>query len=237
MTDTPLNHNVAQTGQSTLRHALNPILTLKLLWMVKEGIPFIAVFLIPALFFLALGWWVAAGLCIALTAFMAFFFRDPPRDCPKDSRVVVSPADGRVVAASRIDERTDSPTQISIFLSPLDVHINRAPIGGEIVDVAYKSGAFHIASRDIASVENEQNIVTIRGEELTIVFRQIAGVLARRIVLWKKKGDRVAMGERVGLMKFSSRMDVILPAEVDVLVQKGDRVIGGVTILGRLRSQ
>jgi phosphatidylserine decarboxylase len=205
--------------------------------MAKEGIPFIAIFILPALVFLILGWWVAAGLCLILTAFMVFFFRDPSRDCPRDSRVVVSPADGRVVAANRVDERSDnSPTQISIFLSPFDVHINRAPIGGEIIDVAYKPGAFHIASRDIASVENEQNIVTIRGEELTIVFRQIAGVLARRIVLWKKKGDRVALGERVGLMKFSSRMDVIIPAEVEVLVHKGERVIGGVSILGRLRS-
>jgi len=205
--------------------------------MAREGIPFIAIFLIPALGFLVLGWWVAAAVCLVLTAFMAFFFRDPSRDCPKDSRIVVSPADGRVVASNSVDERLDnSPTQISIFLSPLDVHINRAPIGGEIIDVAYKPGAFHVASRDIASVENEQNIVTIRGEELTIVFRQIAGVLARRIVLWKKKGDRVAMGERVGLMKFSSRMDVILPSEVEVLVEKGDRVVGGVSVLGRLRK-
>ena len=206
--------------------------------MAKEGIPFIAVFLVPALLFLALGWWIAAGLCLILAAFMAFFFRDPVRESPTDDRIVVSPADGRVVAVALVDERIDeSPTQISIFLSPLDVHINRSPIAGEIVDVVYKPGAFHIASRDIASVENEQNVVTVRGEKLTIVFRQIAGVIARRIVLWKKKGDRVAMGERVGLMKFSSRMDVILPAEVEVLVHKGDRVIGGVSVLGRLRDQ
>jgi phosphatidylserine decarboxylase len=206
--------------------------------MAKEGIPFIALFLLPGLVFLALGWWIAAGLCLILAAFMAFFFRDPARDCPVDERLVVSPADGRVVAAARVDERLDdSPIQISIFLSPLDVHINRSPIAGEILDVAYKPGAFHIASRDIASVENEQNVVTVRGEKLTIVFRQIAGVLARRIVLWKKKGDRVAMGERVGLMKFSSRMDVILPGEVEVLVHKGDRVIGGVSVLGRLPGE
>lgn len=206
--------------------------------MAKEGIPFISLFLVPGLVFIALGWWIAAGLCLILAAFMAFFFRDPARDCPADARIVVSPADGRVVAAARVDERTEnSPTQISIFLSPLDVHINRSPIAGEILDVSYKPGAFHIASRDIASVENEQNVVTVRGEKLTIVFRQIAGVLARRIVLWKKKGDRVAMGERVGLMKFSSRMDVILPAEVEVLVHKGDRVIGGVSVLGRLRGE
>ena len=205
--------------------------------MAKEGIPFIALFLIPSLLCLALGWWVAAGLCLILAAFMAFFFRDPHRECPTDDRIVVSPADGRVVAASRVDDRVDdSPTQLSIFLSPLDVHINRSPISGEIVDVVYKPGAFHIASRDIASVENEQNVVTIRGARLTIVFRQIAGVLARRIVLWKKKGDRVMLGERVGLMKFSSRMDVVLPAEVEVVVKKGDRVVGGLTILGRLRD-
>ena len=204
--------------------------------MAREGIPFITLFLVPGLVFAALGWWIAAALCLILAAFMAFFFRDPERECPVDDRLVVSPADGRVVAATPLDERSDkSPTQISIFLSPLDVHINRSPIGGEIVDVAYKPGAFHIASRDIASVENEQNVVTIRGTRFTVVVRQIAGVIARRIVLWKKKGDRVALGERIGLMKFSSRMDVILPAEVEVLVGKGDRVIGGVSVLGRLK--
>ena len=206
--------------------------------MAREGIPFITLFLVPGFLFAVLGWWIAAALCLALAAFMAFFFRDPERDCPVDDRFVVSPADGRVVLAAPIDARVaDSPTQISIFLSPLDVHINRSPIAGEIVDVVYKPGAFHIASREIASVENEQNIVTVRGEKLTVVFRQIAGVIARRIVLWKKKGDRVELGERVGLMKFSSRMDVLLPTEADVLVKKGDRVIGGVTVLGRLREE
>ena len=204
--------------------------------MAREGIPFIILFLVPGLVFAALGWLIAAALCLILAAFMAFFFRDPERQCPVDDRLVVSPADGRVVATTPLDQRSDkSATQISIFLSPLDVHINRSPIAGEIVDVAYKPGAFHIASRDIASVENEQNVVTIRGEKFTVVVRQIAGVIARRIVLWKKRGDRVALGERIGLMKFSSRMDVILPAEVEVLVSKGDRVIGGVTVLGRLR--
>ncbi|HEY3135278.1 MAG TPA: phosphatidylserine decarboxylase family protein [Blastocatellia bacterium] len=204
--------------------------------MAREGIPFIILFLVPGLVFAALGWLIAAALCLILAAFMAFFFRDPERQCPVDDRLVVSPADGRVVAATPLDERSEkSPTQISIFLSPLDVHINRSPIAGEIVDVAYKPGAFHIASRDIASVENEQNVVTIRGERFTVVVRQIAGVIARRIVLWKKKGDRVALGERIGLMKFSSRMDIILPSEVDVLVSKGDKVIGGVTVLGRLK--
>jgi phosphatidylserine decarboxylase len=206
--------------------------------MAREGIPFVFLFLVPGLLFVVLGWWIAAIPCLSLAVFMAFFFRDPERDCPVDNRIVVSPADGRVVRASRVDERaTNSPTQISIFLSPLDVHINRSPIAGEIVEVVYKPGAFHVASREIASIENEQNVVTVRGEKLTIVFRQIAGVLARRIVLKKEKGDRVALGERIGLMKFSSRMDVILASEIEVLVRKGDRVIGGVSVLGRLRDE
>lgn len=208
-----------------------------LLKMAREGIPFVVLFLVPGLLFLVLGWFIAATPCLLLAAFMAFFFRDPERECPVDNRIVISPADGRVVSASPVDESaSDSATQISIFLSPMDVHINRSPIAGEIVDVVYKPGAFHVASREIASVENEQNVVTVRGEKITIVFRQIAGVLARRIVLKKKKGDRVALGERIGLMKFSSRMDVILPAQIDVLVRKGDRVIGGISVLGRLRE-
>ena len=205
--------------------------------MAREGIPFIFVFLVPAIVFLVLGWWIAAGSCLALSAFMAFFFRDPNRDCPTDESLVISPADGRVLLVAPVDATAkNSPVQISIFLSPLDVHINRSPIGGEIMDVVYKPGAFHIASRDVASVENEQNVVTVRGPQVTIVFRQIAGALARRVVFKKKKGDHVAIGERIGLMKFSSRMDVVMPVEVEVLTHKGARVVGGVTAIGRVRS-
>lgn len=204
--------------------------------MAREGIPFIILFLVPAAVFGALGWWVAAAPCAVLALFMVFFFRDPERACPDDDSLIISPADGRVVVVSRVEPGSNnSAIQISIFLSPLDVHINRSPIAGEIIDVVYKRGAFHVASRDIASVENEQNIVTVRGRKITIVFRQIAGALARRVVLWKRAGDRVAMGERVGLMKFSSRMDVLVPAEVEVLVKEGQRVVGGITLLGRVR--
>jgi phosphatidylserine decarboxylase len=204
--------------------------------MAKEGIPFIILFLVPAAVFLLLGWWVAAVLCLLLAAFMAFFFRDPERKCPADDTIVVSPADGRVVVVAPLDSGAkDSATQISIFLSPLDVHINRSPISGEITELVYKPGAYHVASRDIASAENEQNVVTVRGPRMTVVFRQIAGILARRIVFWKKKGDHVALGERIGLMKFSSRMDVIVPAEVEVLAKQGQRVVAGVSVIGRLR--
>ena len=203
--------------------------------MAKEGIPFIIFFLIPAAIFAVLGWWVAAAACFLLAAFMAYFFRDPERNCPIDERIIVSPADGRVVVVAPVEpDRKDSPKQVSIFLSPMDVHINRSPIAGEIVDVVYKPGAFHVASRDIASVENEQNIITVRGAQLTVVVRQIAGVLARRVVLWKKRGDRVKLGERIGLMKFSSRMDVVVPSGVEVLVKRGERVTGGVTVIGRI---
>jgi phosphatidylserine decarboxylase len=204
--------------------------------MAKEGIPYIILFSVPAAVFFAFGWWVAAGLCLALALFMAFFFRDPKRESPRDETLVLSPADGRVVSVKKVDAGVkDSPTQVSIFLSPLDVHINRTPIGGEIVEVVYKPGAFHVASRDIASVENEQNVVTVRGKYVTVVFRQIAGVLARRVVFWKKKGDLVAMGDKIGLMKFSSRMDVVMPREVEVLVSPNQRVRGGVTVIGRVR--
>jgi phosphatidylserine decarboxylase len=204
--------------------------------MAKEGIPYIILFAVPALIFAALGWWVGAGLCFGLAAFMAFFFRNPERDCPIDDLLIISPADGRVVVVAPVEPaQADSPTQISIFLSPMDVHINRSPIAGEIVEAVYKPGAFHVASRAIASVENEQNILTIRGQRVTVGVRQIAGVLARRVVLWKKQGDRVQLGERIGLMKFSSRMDVIVPHEVEVLVRPGERVRGGITVLGRVR--
>jgi phosphatidylserine decarboxylase len=203
--------------------------------MAKEGISFIVVFLIPAVSLLMLGFWLAAVPFLLLAAFMAFFFRDPDRPLTTDKTAIVSPADGRVLIAGPVEPgSSDSPTQISIFLSPMDVHINRSPMEGEIVDVTYRPGAFHVASRDIASVENEQNVVTVRGQDTTIVFRQIAGILARRIVLWKRAGDRVGAGERIGLMKFSSRMDVIMPHDVEVLVRKGDRVVGGVTVIGRI---
>jgi phosphatidylserine decarboxylase len=206
--------------------------------MAREGIPFILLFLFPAALFLLLGYWVAGVICVLLAVFMAFFFRDPDRQSPAEDTVIVSPADGRVVVvAPAVPESNDSPTQVSVFLSPLDVHVNRAPISGEVVDVVYKRGAYHIASRAIASVENEQNVVTIRGRCATVVFRQIAGVLARRLVLRLKRGDHVQLGDRIGLMKFGSRMDVLVPHGVEVLVHPGRRVVAGVTVIGRMRCE
>jgi phosphatidylserine decarboxylase len=167
---------------------------------------------------------------------MVFFFRDPKREPPLDADVVVAPADGRITRVRRISpDGADSPKLISIFLSPLDVHINRAPIGGKITDLSYVKGKFLMATDENASLVNEQNVVTIEGERITVICKQIAGILARRIVCWKHKGERVALGERFGLIKFSSRTDIILPQSVEVLVSEGMRVQGGTSIIGRIR--
>jgi phosphatidylserine decarboxylase len=183
-----------------------------------------------------LGFWPVGILFGILAAFMAFFFRDPNRKPPADSDVVVSPADGRVTRVDRLEADSDeSPTLVSIFLSPFDVHINRAPIAGEITDVSYLRGKFLMATKEQASVVNEQNALTIKGEKITVVCKQIAGILARRIICWKHAGDAVALGERFGLIKFSSRTDVLLPANVQVLVTPGARVRGGTTVIGRIR--
>ena len=204
--------------------------------MAREGLFYILIPLLLALIPLALGYWPVALVLLALAGFMAYFFRDPQRTSPPEAGVVVSPADGRVTRVRPlVPDDPDSPNVISIFLSPLDVHINRSPIAGTITDVTYTSGKFLMATKEESSLVNEQNALTIHGEELTVVCKQIAGVLARRIVCWKRAGDSVALGERIGLIKFSSRTDLILPAEVEVLVKEGERVRGGVTIIGRLR--
>src|SRR5689334_24134253 len=165
---------------------------------------------------------------------MAFFFRDPKREPPSDPDVVVSPADGRVTRIESAAGQANSPTLISIFLSPFDVHINRSPIPGKIVDVIYSPGKFLMATNEKASLVNEQNALTIQGEKITVVCKQIAGILARRVVCWKGKGDNLGLGERFGMIKFSSRTDVLLPANVQITVQEGQRVRGGTTVIGRI---
>ena len=203
--------------------------------MAKEGLPYIIIPALLALVPLYLGYWTIALLLFALAAFMLFFFRDPHRTAPQEANVIVSPADGRVTRISVIDpEDSASPTVVSIFLSPLDVHINRAPLAGKITDVTYTRGKFLMATNEAASLVNEQNALTIRGEKVTVVCKQIAGILARRIVCWKRAGDELALGERFGLIKFSSRTDLILPPGVEVLVSEGMRVRGGATIIGRV---
>ena len=204
--------------------------------IVREGFPYILVPALAALLLSVFGYWTVAVVLLLLTLSMAFFFRDPRRQPPSDPSVVVAPADGRVTRVQKVvPEDAESSTLVSIFLSPLDVHINRAPIAGFIRDVSYVPGKFLMATNEMASAVNEQNALTIEGEKITVVCKQIAGILARRVVCWKKKGDSVSLGERFGLIKFSSRTDLILPRQVDVLVQEGSRVQGGTTIIGRIR--
>jgi phosphatidylserine decarboxylase len=203
--------------------------------LAREGIPYVVVPLALAVILIGLGFWPLSLLFVVLAAFMAFFFRDPRRHPPDDPNVVVAPADGRVTRVMPAEDGEPSATVVSIFLSPFDVHINRAPIAGEITSVSYTRGKFLMATKESASLVNEQNALTIRGEKITVVCKQIAGILARRIVCWKQAGERVALGERFGLIKFSSRTDILLPASVEVLVAEGARVQGGTTIIGRIR--
>ncbi|MGH9968923.1 MAG: phosphatidylserine decarboxylase [Pyrinomonadaceae bacterium] len=204
--------------------------------IVRDGIPYILTPAFLSIILLAVGYWYVALPLILVAAFMAFFFRDPKRQPPDDPDVVVAPADGRVTRVCALAPgEENSSTLISIFLSPFDVHINRSPIAGKILDISYSKGKFLMATDETASLVNEQNTLTIEGNKITIVCKQIAGILARRIVCWKNAGEQIALGERFGLIKFSSRTDVILPQNVEVLVAKGTRVRSGTTIIGRIR--
>jgi phosphatidylserine decarboxylase len=167
-----------------------------------------------------------------LGAFCLYFFRDPERPIPAGP-VAVSPADGKVVAVKR---ETAAQMRISIFLNIFDVHVNRAPIGGVIADVRYSKGKFHVASREECSAENEQNVVSVRDGATCVVFKQIAGLIARRIVFTKEPGDLVAKGERVGLIKFGSRVDVLFGPEWEIVVQTGARVSAGSSVIARRRE-
>lgn len=198
--------------------------------IAREGTPYILVPMLLAVAAGIFGYWYVAAFIFVVALFMAFFFRDPKRVPPADPDVVVSPADGKV---TRIESQAQGSV-ISIFLSPLDVHINRSPIRGKIVDVLYSPGKFLIATSEQASLVNEQNALTIEGDRITVVCKQIAGILARRIVCWKHKGDNLGLGERFGMIKFSSRTDVLLPRNVTLTVKKGDRVRGGTTVIGRI---
>jgi phosphatidylserine decarboxylase len=200
--------------------------------MVREGIPFVAV---PV--FLAIGaamfqLWIVAVFLLLVAAFMMYFFRDPHRVAPEGEGLVLSAADGRV---TRIED-TAAGKIVSVFLSPLDVHINRSPITGKVTDVIYTAGKKMPATNDAASMMNERNSLVIVGDRLTVTCTQIAGILARRIVCWSNAGDQLLMGQKFGLIKFSSRTDLLMPSEVNIEVKVGDRVRGGETVIARLRK-
>jgi phosphatidylserine decarboxylase len=200
--------------------------------MVRDGY-YYALFLLLAAFFIG---WLAAPVwslpCLLLAAFFLWFFRDPERMIPDSPGAIVSAADGKVTDVASILVDGKPVTRISIFLSVFDVHVNRSPIAGTIRNVRYQRGSFLNAMNEKCAELNEQNIVILEGEGQTVIFKQIAGLLARRIVFNKKVGDFVRRGERVGMIKFGSRTDVLVDPAARVDVKKGDRVKGGSTVLG-----
>jgi len=203
------------------------------------GWPFIAGSLILGIL---AEWFIGAGgaaIFLVLACFFLFFFRDPDRPITKDATAVLSPADGRVMIAG-IPAGDACPRgnwqQISIFLSPMDVHVNRMPVGGRVTKVEYHPGRFLPAYRTEAGDLNEYTEVTVHHHGQPIIVRQIVGVLARRIVCRTKVGDDVQAGDRFGVMKFGSRMDVFVPAAASIAVKINDRVVGGVTVIARLHD-
>ena len=198
--------------------------------IAKEGYPYIAILGVLAIIAFIAGWkWPGLALLV-LTAFVTFFFRDPDRTFEGTARQIASPADGKVVSV----RQENGQEAISIFLSVFDVHINRAPISGNVTAVDYYKGKFLLAFDERASGENERNSITMEGQGHQIRFVQIAGLIARRIVCWSKPGENLAVGDRIGLIKFGSRVDVFLPAGSKIYVKRGDRVVGGQTPLGEL---
>jgi len=185
----------------------------------------------------AIAWlaaWPYAVPVLLIGVFCLWFFRDPDRQIPTLPGAVVSPGDGKVTDVSVVTASGTPRNRVSIFLSVFDVHVNRSPIAGLIRDVRYQRGKFLNAMGAHSAEENEQNIVTVEGEGRTVVFKQIAGLIARRIVFDRKVGDTVARGERIGLIKFGSRVDVLFDRDAAIQVKPGDRVQGGATVLAVL---
>jgi phosphatidylserine decarboxylase len=201
--------------------------------MVKDGYEFAAVPLIVGIVAVILHWNWLGGVFIFLSLFVMFFFRDPERTPPQDANTIVSPADGRIMEVLEETYEGKPGRRISVFLSIFDVHVNRSPVAGRIAAIEYRTGKFYAAMRGRASAENEQNTFLVLSDHGEVVFKQIAGWVARRIVCWKSVGDSVVRGERVGMIRFGSRMDIWLPEGAEVLVRPGQHVAGGSSVLAR----
>lgn len=205
--------------------------------MVRDGYYYGLAFVAAGIL---LGWFIHPALAILpllLASFFLWFFRDPDRIIPGDPGAVVSPADGKVTDVSTAVAGSEKQLRISIFLSVFNVHVNRVPISGVIRDIRYQRGKFLDARSPDCADQNEQNVVTVEGQGQRLVFKQIAGLLARRIVFNPKAGDRVERGERIGLIKFGSRCDVVMDASARPNVKVGDRVKGGASVLAYLPQQ
>jgi len=205
----------------------------------RAGYPFIggtAALAIAAA--LTVGYAGAVPLFI-LAAFFLYFFRDPDRESPQDPTLVLSPADGRVLVSGPADPQAAPPgewKQISIFLSPMDVHVNRTPVSGRVTKVDFRPGKFLPAFHKDAAASNERSEIWVDHGGVPVVFRQLVGILARRVVTRVQPGAELRSGERIGLMKFGSRMDVFIPVTAELKVKVGDAVIGGVTVIALLKN-
>ena len=207
--------------------------------VAREGIPFIALGLFPTILFTFLGLEILALLAGLLTLFIVYFFRDPARRSQVSDKTVLTPADGTILRVQHFEDDENplgEPTiKISVFMSMFNVHVNRIPIMGKISEIVYHSGKFFSAHLDKASEKNEKNLIALQtGDGRKIVFVQIAGLIARRIVCWIKEGDHVKTGQRFGLIRFGSRLDIYLPKDTRVTVQPRDKVKAGETVLGHL---
>jgi phosphatidylserine decarboxylase len=201
--------------------------------MVKEGYYFGVSPLILGGVSYFLHWYVVAAILVFLALFVFYFFRDPERVIPSEPGAVVSPGDGRVVVVKDEDYEGKPGKRVSIFLAVWNVHVNRAPAAGTITKMDYRPGKFLAAMLERASLENEQNVFTLSTEAGEMVFKQIAGLIARRVVSWKKAGEKVARGERIGLVRFGSRVDIWVPKEAEIVVRVGENVKGGASVLAR----
>jgi|SRR5579863_7155965 phosphatidylserine decarboxylase len=203
--------------------------------MVRDGYIYgLSLLIVAVAVAWATGNWMWGIVPVLLAAFFLWFFRDPQRTVPTGEGLIVSPGDGLVTETTTIATPSGPRQRISIFLSVFDVHVNRSPIAGTLTSIRYQKGQYLNAMNAASADRNEQNIVTVRGDGMEVTFKQIAGLLARRIVFHPREGERVERGQRVGLIKFGSRVDVVIPAEAVLGVQVGQRVKGGASVLARM---
>jgi len=207
--------------------------------IAKEGVPFIVPFLALAILFFVLGLWLFFAIFLIIASSFCFFFRDPKRKIPQNKSIILSPADGKIVKIQTIESPPSFPssvTIVSIFLSLFDVHITRAPLSGIVKEIEYKPGKFFPAYKDEASLRNGSNSILIKGDEKSILIKQIVGFAARRIRCFVKKNERIMRGQKIGLIYFGSRVDIFLPQEVQLKINLNQKVKAGETEIAEIKE-